>query len=430
MASIPANYETVRPAKEDSREHSGWMIKSILSSLVFLIVFFNQADFGGQSAEQFSVHWEIYARLLICAASGLAAILLMHQVLGPYLKMPGLLISGFLLWSLILIPTSVDKSYSTATLVSLIAVAAMVPAAIKTLGQRQFMNMIGLGLVTYLVGSWIAYLFIPEIGVFYEQVSMTDVYARMGGLGHPNELGLYSAFTFVLFAGLHAKGQMKLQFVLPIMALAAATLVTSYSRTSLILATVGLAVVYRDRLLTRQFVLTAMVGVLLLIPIVGYQFASGTIDWTLEDTAMSLSKSGTADELSTATGRTEIWSYAIERIGEKPLTGFGYGTMRFVMDEHSFHCHNTFLNFSLSTGVVGGLFFLTMCGYLLTMAWQDPRPEIDGLVAIIIIGGFVEGALLSPAPTCQLLVFMSAILWRQLTVENPQQHRNLSAASA
>lgn len=120
------------------------------------------------------------------------------------------------------------------------------------------------------------------------------------------------------------------------------------------------------------------------------------------------------DELTTATGRTGIWKYGIQMISEQPLFGYGYGTSRFVMEDHSYHCHNIVLNVSLYSGVIGGTILIAMILYFVYAIYHDPRCEIDGLIAMMLIGGLVEGMLLPPVPAASMVIWFSGLLWRQM----------------
>ncbi|MEM6778153.1 MAG: O-antigen ligase family protein [Planctomycetota bacterium] len=395
----------------------------VFGCLVAGIVFINAADFRGDTGDEFKVHWQIYLRLLNCAVCGGVAILFLHRSLDPYCRFPGLVLSCLFGWTGLTSVASLDPKYSAAAFVSLCCVALLVPAAMRVLGGQRFILAVAFGFVTYLVGSWIAYLLFPQVGVFKEQVSQTDVFERMGGLGHPNELGCYAASTVVLFVALAYRRCLHWHITLPSILLGCITLVACYSRTWIVLTAVGVAMVYRDHWGRPTVFLSAMLVVLLVMAIVGMVYASGGLDWMISDALLKVSKSGNADELSTGTGRTEIWAYGIEQIAHEPLKGYGYGMARFVMEDHSYHCHNTFLNYCMATGLPGGLLFLTLAIYLIHRIVRDPRPEMDGLTTMILLGGMVEGLLIAPAPSAATMLFIVAVFWRhldmKLTVRNP-----------
>ncbi|WP_417733979.1 O-antigen ligase family protein [Rosistilla oblonga] len=423
MATVAYSRVDERPVATSG---SSRLITSFVGSLVFAVVFLNAADFRGDTGEEFSVHWQIYLRLLICAVCGGTGILLVSKSYRAFLTFPGFLITLLIAWIGVTLPFSVDRTYSLAAYVSLGAVAMLIPAAMQILGGYRYLMIVAAGLMTFIVGSWIAYLVFPEIGIFKEQITQTEVLERMGGLGHPNELGLYSAFTTVLFAVLGYGRRLSYLIVVPAMLLSLVTLVVCFSRTSMGITLVGLLVVYRKELFTQQTVIATLLLAILAIPPIFVVAGNGGFDWLVGDALEKLSKSGTADELTTATGRTDIWAYAIQRIGEQPLHGYGYMTARFVMEKYSYHCHNIVLNMCLNTGVIGGMTLLSMVLYFVYAIYHDPRYEVDGLVAVILAGGLIDGLLFAAVPSAAVLIWFSALLWRQLDMKfDPPQPETL-----
>ncbi|QDV54967.1 O-antigen ligase family protein [Rosistilla oblonga] len=423
MATVAYSRVDERPVATSG---SGRLVTSFVGALVFAVVFLNAADFRGDTGEEFSVHWQIYLRLLICAVCGGTGILLVSKSYRAFLTFPGFLITLLIAWIGVTLPFSVDRTYSLAAYVSLGAVAMLIPAAMQILGGYRYLMIVAAGLVTFIVGSWIAYLVFPEIGIFKEQITQTEVLERMGGLGHPNELGLYSAFTTVLFAVLGYGRRLSYLIVVPAMLLSLVTLVVCFSRTSMGITLVGLLVVYRKELFTQQTVIATLLLAILAIPPIFVVAGTGGFDWLVGDALEKLSKSGTADELTTATGRTDIWAYAIQRIGEQPLHGYGYMTARFVMEKYSYHCHNIVLNMCLNTGVIGGMTLLSMVLYFVYAIYHDPRYEVDGLVAVILAGGLIDGLLFAAVPSAAVLIWFSALLWRQLDMQfDPPQPKTL-----
>lgn len=414
MATVAAPRFREHPA---TASDSSLLVTSFVACLVFAIVFLNAADFRGDTGEVFSVHWQIYLRLLICAVCGGTGILLISKSYPALTTFPGFLITLLIAWIGLTLPMSVDRSYSTASYISLGAVTMLIPAAMQILGGYRYLLVIAAGLLTFLIGSWIVYLVYPEIGIFKEQITQTEVLERMGGLGHPNELGLYSAFTAVLFAVLGYSRRLSWWIVIPAMLLAAATLVVCFSRTSMGITVIGLLVVYRKELFTQRTVISVLLLSILVLPPIFVVAGTGGFDWLISDSLEKLSKSGSADELTTATGRTEIWAYALSRIADQPLHGYGYMTARFVMEKHSYHCHNIVLNMCLNTGVIGGLGLLAMILYMVYAILHDPRFEIDGLAAVILAGGLIDGMLFASVPSASILIWFSALLWRQLDMK-------------
>lgn len=388
----------------------------LVRALVLAIVFINAADFRGDTgADDFSVHWQIFLRLGICMLAGLYGLVcLFPRTAREFFLWPGLLATAYAAINFLTLPVSVNVTYSLAALASLIGVLLFIPAAIRTLGARTFLLTVLFGLVLYIVASWLAYLFVPQIGVFKEQVTATLIVERMGGLAHPNELGLLAALAALLALGLNTREQIGTALTAIVVLLAVATLVACYSRTAMIAGCIGAVVVLRNHMLSRGNIVVFLFGLAAITLVLLAALGTGKLDWQLEDLAAKVTKSGSTSELATATGRTEIWPAAIDFIQQRPLTGYGYCTARFVMEDHSYHAHNMVLNAMLSSGILGGFIVLGMMLVLLAGVIFMPRPEIDGCVACLLVAGLVDGVLPAPSPAGVTFFWFSCLFWRQL----------------
>src|SRR5690606_10471338 len=79
-----------------------------------------------------------------------------------------------------------------------------------------------------------------------------------------------------------------------------------------------------------------------------------------QDTLLkAVSRSGTVGEVTSFTGRTEIWYTVLKLAQVQPWMGYGYGSSVFVLPEHTdaigfstSHAHNLFLQLLLTTGGV------------------------------------------------------------------------------
>ncbi len=399
---------------------SGWPIPKIfLWSVPMLVVFLNGADFHGANPDgSFRIHWQILLRLAISGLCGLVgAFYLFPYTYRDFLTWPGFLVSAMIAVCGLSQIFSLAPSYSLVAWICYVCVALTVPVAMRFLGATAYLSSILAGSVAFIIGSWIAYLFFPEIGVFQEFVSKTEFVERMGGLGHPNILGIVCALTIVITAGMATTRTIRWDLAAAIALFAGVTLITCYSRTSMICCLVGLTVTFRKDLLKAGnlaflgvFAMFAVLGLFLLV-------GSGNLDWYLKDLARGVSKSGDINELTTATGRTEIWSRALEFIASSPFGGYGYATQRFYMDDYSFHAHNMILNATLSAGIGGGLITLAMTLVILGGVLFKPRPLIDGLAVCMICAASIDGVIPQPSPSGPDMAWLSLIFWRQIFKE-------------
>lgn len=84
--------------------------------------------------------------------------------------------------------------------------------------------------------------------------------------------------------------------------------------------------------------------------------------------------------------RPQIWSYAVQRIAQRPWTGYGFGRgiLRHEFIEHFgnlyyWHAHNMLLNYALEAGPWGVIALLLLFATFLREYWKlykNPNPEI------------------------------------------------------
>jgi O-antigen ligase len=120
--------------------------------------------------------------------------------------------------------------------------------------------------------------------------------------------------------------------------------------------------------------------------------------------------------------RPKIWSYALQRIRERPLKGYGYGRgiLRADFRSHlnnrgAWHAHNVILNYMLEAGPLGVLALLGLFVALLREFWKLYRSEHRsawqcGACALALLLGVA-----SKAMTDDILVRDNALLfWSQI----------------
>jgi O-antigen ligase len=101
----------------------------------------------------------------------------------------------------------------------------------------------------------------------------------------------------------------------------------------------------------------------------------------------------------TLNGRTDLWEYAIQLIQARPLHGYGYFASRFVLLDAFFwagHAHNSFIETTLSTGVVGLCFLLAWTGYLAVQLFKSLSPLLIGVSVYCFIQGMLNPLLFYP----------------------------------
>ena len=311
------------------------------------------------------------------------------------LSFPVMWMSLLLFFFCLAVPTSLTTFSSMASTMSIACVLFMTVTALVQLGVKNVLNTVFYATATYVLGSWVAYLLVPSIGVFLEATTDGEFVRRMGGLAHPNVLGQTSGVVLILALVLYLD-EKKISFIRAIIVAAAmASLVGSLSRTSLLATILAVGFTFRAHLFQRRYVMFAIacgfIGLIMLM------FASMFVD--IESKIGSkiglLSKSGDASELTSATGRTEIWAETIKLVSESPVFGYGAATSKLLLKEYSFHTHNLILNVALSTGIFGGLCALWMYVDRMFNLFRNRHPIADPLVVFVLVNGLFENVIFS-----------------------------------
>jgi O-antigen ligase len=94
-----------------------------------------------------------------------------------------------------------------------------------------------------------------------------------------------------------------------------------------------------------------------------------------------------------ASFRTVLWRYALERFAEAPVLGIGLNQLHVMPSDYPLpdtplivsHAHNTLLQVALDLGMVGLVFFVTLQVLLLAAAASAARHSVD-TAAVLAVG--------------------------------------------
>ncbi len=306
---------------------------------------------------------------------------------------------------------SLDPKVSLASTISLVAVLLLTVRALVQIGIMPVLNAIFVGMALFNVFSWIVFFVWPEVGVLKEPLPEGKFAYRMSGLAHSNVLGQYSGLTVLLGTIMFFTYKKHSVWRVGVMVVALGALIGSLSRTSLVATVIGLVVAYRRVFFKPQYlqryVVASMAGIFALM-LVSTQVDIGA---KIKEKMSIVSKSGDADELTSATGRSEIWAYAIRLISQRPLTGYGAATSKHYLARYSSYTHNMILNVAFSTGVVGGFACLIMVLGRIRAMLSISHPLADGILAFIIVNGFFENVIFAIITGMPTMLWILALSW-------------------
>ncbi|MCJ2015743.1 O-antigen ligase family protein [Methylobacterium sp. J-076] len=350
--------------------------------------------------------------------------------LRPVLSRPALL---FGLWLLATTLLSGDLALSLRRL-ALYGIAAFLAASLLVVARsaRQLADAFAMAGFTVLVSSYLGLLIVPALTIH----SHYDLTGEIGHDGlwrgifsHKNEAGM--AMTILVILGLFIASVRSRLLGWTMVAASGVFLVGSGSKTPLITLAMVLGISWLCRVIhSRAVRVLVLVGpVLLLITItigsIVVPPVRSVLDVVLPD--------------ATFTARNEIWSFAIDNIVQKPLTGFGFGA--FWLTERTVYAsivnpdttwvqmatqaHNSFLDAALAMGLPG--FVLTLLVFIaiptrdflyrLPQGATDPSAVLFmRLWQLVLLSASFETILFNPNTPAFGMIVMAISGLRMLTV--------------
>lgn len=273
------------------------------------------------------------------------------------------------------------------------------------LGIKQFALAMLAGVFCYVLGGWYLYLFEPDYGVFPELLAKGQYIYRMGGMAHPNGFARSAVVGLLLSIYSFRNGK------LPSFPLLVALLIFfglaayfAWSRTALFAAAVCVMVMLLDRLMQPSSIwLLAFAGFL---AVCGLFVAVGLGKGAAIGNKIVgvVAKSGSTDELTSGTGRTEIWGKAISIISQKPITGNGFGAAPVLMKDFNQSTHNMLLHAAMVGGIGAGICALVLVFWMLFVIATYPSLFVRSMLVLILISGCMEDTILETFPgPCTML---------------------------
>jgi O-antigen ligase len=239
----------------------------------------------------------------------------------------------------------------------------------------------------------------PHVGVMRFEYAG----AWQGIYGHKNYLASAMVIGIVATAAMlpDARGRTRLLYTF-FFALFTVLLFGSRSATSLLIAAGVLAIIPLVLLLRSpryRFFTSVALGVVVSAAVISLLMFGADIQAVFDALGRD----------DTLTGRTEIWPYVIQAIGDRPLFGFGYGVVwtdngpvqqYITTDWLPYHAHNGFLELALDTGLVGlGAFLvflvMSLARAVRYAASEEGRWTIWPLLAIVefILANLTESSI-------------------------------------
>jgi O-antigen ligase len=362
--------------------------------LLFAAVFLMQAVFRVRAYDDKDVDFQVVIKIGVWIT--VAAIAAFHlrrwvAILLKPVNAPALL---FLLW---LPLTAVASPKPIYTLVSAFTICACVIFSAYIFARFKTMDVVLTVLASttlFCAISIAVYFIVPEFGHYVYWVNEERfVSPRLAGIaGSANNMAMISSFALVL-SGLEAGRLHRLnRLIIPVVVIICGpALVMTNSRVALLITCV---IVVMSQLLSWRRLYAAILAVSILALLLAVLVPIGQ-----ETLLKAVSRSGEVGEITSLTGRTEIWYAAIKLAELKPWMGYGYASSVFVLPEHAnqvgfatSHAHNLGLQLLLTTGWIGAvLFALTVAGAMVRAVVNADR-MVFGMMAFVLLNGITESS--------------------------------------
>lgn len=357
-----------------------------------------------------------------------------RRVLGNYVRY--LWIFAFAVFACLSVFWSAAPAQTARTGIQYLSHVICALTAMRVIDLRTLIKgaIAGVGLVLVYSLLFGVYHYDPLDGSY----SFVGAFASKNQLGFYASLGVYFAFAAVV---LLADGKRWLVAAVAVGLLSAYSLAASQSATSVLTGAVVVALAMVARGLQvlsprRRKGLFLAVASFALVGIVAFAYGDG----------LSLIL-GAFGKDATLTGRTYLWQQGMEAARANPYFGVGYQAYWvqgfseaerlweefFITTRTGFHFHNTFIEATVETGLVGVLLLtlvllVTLAGHtwqMLSHAAGRESAVLFGISALLAMRAFVEIDILTPYHVGSFLLYFCA---GRLTLRQVSQPHRRSAA--
>jgi exopolysaccharide production protein ExoQ len=378
---------------------------------LFVAVFLMQAVFRIRDYQDKDVDFQVIVKILVWATVAGVALLHSRRWLEAMLTPMNLPCVLFLIWLFATATVSPNPTYTLVSAFTVLACVIFSAYVFSIFEPREIFFTIVLAMVAFCAISIVVYFAIPEFGRYvYWLNGERFVSPRLAGIaGSANNMALIAAFALIVI-GLYARDFHRIHWSFaPLSALiCGAALILTNSRTPLAMVFVILfmtyALTWRRVHIAILLVSAGLLAMAILLPV--------------SDQLMLkfVSRSGSADELTSLTGRTEIWYTVLKLVEQQPWTGYGYASSVFVLPEHqnsigftTSHAHNLALQLLLTTGWVGLILFLLSITGIGIRAVRHNNRVMFALLAFVLLNGITESSGFTTLANICTLAFALAV---------------------
>lgn len=373
--------------------------------LLFINTFMAESVFRERSYADKSVDLQVVLKLGIWVFTFLFCVYHYRLWVHKLLKIDNvfqILLLGMICVSCLYAPNFI---YSAASAFSLVSVLFMLLMAAAVLESAELIRQIIFGCSAVIFISIIVYFAVPDFGQMKEWVGNDLVSSgRLSGItGTANACGYISAMALLaLYYYRSYLAKLDVTYWC-LVVINIAGLIMSNSRTAMVAVVIAMFIASLVnptplRLTVMCFGICAMI------------LAAVSIDF--DSLFRLIARSGDAQEITSGTGRTNIWLYALQLINQRPFFGWGYASSNTLIpdgaDEIGFianHTHNALLQIALSIGYVGLFVFLVLIGLKIYYSFRTKVKLNIAFITFLLVDGLSEPiAFQGPATTTTLVL--------------------------
>ncbi|ELP31385.1 O-antigen ligase family protein [Rhodopirellula baltica] len=397
---------------------TAWKESSLLAAttwcLVALSTFFGPLDISSD-AETMTVglDGQVACKLLIAGMAfvvGAYGVLTSASVRQTMTTLPPVMLLTILFLVLLATPIAISGASLAVAMIN-VAYVAFIIVALFTLGLRGMVTAILVGVTATMTLALFFYVFVPKYGLFPELLADGLVVNRMSGTAHPNAVGRAMVLGGLATLYLVRKGTLQLNVAIPLAACFALSAYLAWSRTALVAGAFGMCILFLDRLTSRLGV--SAIALVALLGVVGVTsiYVTGQEDHFVGKILAKVSKSGDAEEITSGTGRSEIWAKGISLIANRPIIGHGFNAAPILMLEFSQATHNAVLHATLAGGVIAGALMACLLLWNVFLIFGCEHLLLRALSAFTVLSCMTEDTVLETFPGPCTIVWLMCIFY-------------------
>jgi exopolysaccharide production protein ExoQ len=367
-----------------------------LASLLLLActIFLMHAVFRVRDYQDKDVDFQVLIKIGLWITVAGIALLHARRWIGILRNPVNLPCALFLIWLLATTFVSPNPAYTAVSAFTIFSCVVFSAYIFSTFDAVDAFATIVVAIMLFCAVSIVVYFVLPEFGRYVYWVNNERfISPRLAGIaGSANNMALIAAFGLVV-TGLYVREfhAMNRLFVPLSVLLCGAALLMTNSRAPLAMALIILLATYTftwRRLYAGVFLISVALLLLALI-----------LPFGQETFLKAVSRSGDIGEVTSFTGRTEIWYGVLKLVEMQPLMGYGYASSVFVLPQYvneigftTSHAHNLMLQLLLTTGWVGVILFtLSVMGVALRAAVYKDRIAF-AMMAFVLLNGITESS--------------------------------------